>query len=261
VVSYNNITGGSLDYYPRKYAKQGIEARDTNDNTPPNTDGQEWWSFQDLGDPPQIDLAYYKAKAKASQIPTDANGGMIRKATGSNAAVADPPGSGYFKASDNGAKIRFFGSYDFRNSTSVIYVEGAGMDFSGSSFLDVEGALAEGSIDFNAGSTVYIATVPANAAEEYKKQKLEVPGYTYPGEGSADGTYTITDCGMHGFLYCGGTLTNSGGGSTIVGAAKVIGDNTMNTLTVFYDPIVATNIKLSAAKLFQKSWAEIKGTW
>jgi hypothetical protein len=258
VVTFTSIDMAPSQWYPRKYSKGQIVGRDTAASAP-NSDEKEYWAFEDLGNPPQIDLAYYKELAKKSQIPTSSGGGTIRKATGSSQAVATPAGSGYFRAADNGSKIRFFGSYDFRNSTSVIYVEGAGMDFANASFLDVQAALAEGNVDFNAGSTVYVASVPATAGTEYVKQKEMAAGYTFPGEGSA--TYSIASCGMHGFLYCGGALNNAGGNSVMVGAAKVIGDVTMNTFTIYYDAAVAGNIRLSSTGFRRKSWREIHTSW
>ena len=258
VVSYTAIDMPPARYYPRKYSQGPIAGIDT-DASAPNSDGKEYWAFEPMGTPPQVDLAYYKALAKSSIIPSSSGGGTIRKATGNSAAVATPAGSGYFRSADNGSKIRFFGSYNFQNSTSVIYVEGAGMDMANNSFLDVQAALAEGSVDCNAGSTVYVATVPVQAALEYLKHKEMNPGYTFPGEGST--TYSIPSCGMHGFLYCGGDLNNAGGGSTLCGVAKVIGNITMNTFTVYYDQNIAGNIRLTDSKVRKKSWREVNATW
>jgi hypothetical protein len=259
VTSYSSIdlTGGG-DYFPRKYSTGAINPRDTNIN-PPNSDGKEYWAFQDLGDPPQIDLASYKALAQKSQIPLSSGGGEIRQATGNNLAISSPTGSGYFRSADNGSKIRLFGSYSFTNSTSAIYVEG-GIDFSNSSFLNLNAAIAEGSIDFNANNTVYVASVPASAYLEYVKKKEVTPSYTYPGEGNI--TYSISNCGMHGFMYSGGTLSGSGGNdAALVGAVKVIGGITMNNFIIYYDAGVAGGVKISNATIRQTSWKEIRATW
>ncbi len=257
VVSYTSISS-PFRYFPRKYSIGPIYGIDS-DPDPLNSDGKEYWAFEPLGNPPQVDLAYYKALAKHSVIPASSGGGTIRRATGSSAAVATPAGSGYFTSAANGSKIRFFGSYNFQNSTSVIYVEGGGMDFANSSFLDVQAALAEGDVDFNAGSQTFIATVPVHADLQYVKHKEMNSGYTFPGEGSV--TFPIPSCGMHGFLYCGGDLSNAGGGSTMCGVAKVIGTVTMNTFTIYYDEAVASGIRLTDSKMYKKSWREVNATW
>ncbi|MHB9155152.1 MAG: hypothetical protein ACYC5N_05585 [Endomicrobiales bacterium] len=256
VVTYTSIDQAPSQWYPRKFSKGQIAGRDT-DPTSTNSDGKEYWAFEDLTTPPQVDIAYYKDLAKKSLVPATVGGTKkIKKATGSSAAVADPPGSGYF-TSDNGSKIRFDG-YDFRSSTSVIYCE-TGLDFDNSTFLDVQAAIAETDVDFNADNTVYVASVPVNASVEYVKQKEENPGYTYPGEGSA--TYSVPGCGMHGFLYCGGVLNNAGGGASMTGVIKVIGNVSVNTMTVYYDASVASSVRLTDSSFRQLSWREIKAAW
>ena len=119
--------------------------------------------------------------------------------------------------------------------------------------------VSEGNMDFKAGGTSITVDVPSDAALEYVKKKELDPTYTFPGEGSA--TYTVTDAGFHGFMYCGGNMTNSAAQGTIVGAIKVVGGVTVNTLTVFYDKDVAKDIKISDNRLTQSSWKEINDTW
>jgi Tfp pilus assembly protein PilX len=256
VVTFTSIDSSPSQYYPRKFSKGKIEGRDTNP-TQLNSDGKEYWAFQNLGTEPQVKLADYRTLAKASVVPNTYGSGKILKKTGSAACVADPPGSGYFPIANSGGKIRLK-DYVLSATTCVIYSEG-GIDMDNGSFVDVRAIIAEGDFDFNAKSAVYVANVPATAAKEYVKQKEVSAGYMFPGEGSA--TYNVAGCGMHGFLYCGGNLTNAGGGSIIVGVAKVIGDVTMNTCTIYYDDTVAENIILSDSAVRQVSWKEFKASW
>lgn len=258
VVTYTSIDQAPSKWYPRKISKGQIVGRDT-DPQRPNDDGKEFWAFQDLGDPPRVQTSYYLDLAKKSRIKASLGGlNEIRKKTGSSVAVADPVGSGYFPAASNSGGIRINKAYMFANSTSVIYTDGT-LDLAAESFLDLQAVIAEQNVDFNGSGHDYTATVPVNAAKEYVKQKEMVPGYTYPGEGSA--TYTVTACGMHGFLYCGGSLNNAGGNAKMVGAIKVLGNVTLNTMTVYYDEQTVTNIKLSNTQKTQVSWREIGASW
>jgi hypothetical protein len=261
LVSYTSVDlGGSSDYFPRKYSTGAITPRCSTINDP-HSDGKEFWAFQDLGEPPEVDLEFYKKLARNSQIPLSTGGGTIFQGNGGTTlAIASPTGSGYFIGTQNGGKIRLDGSYTLTSSTSVIYVENGKMDFWKTSFLDLRAVIAEGDIDYNARNTVYVASVPATAATEYIKQKEVTPSYTFPGENSA--TYAVDHCGMHGFLYCGGTLSNSGGNDAkLVGAVKVINNITMNNFFVYYDQAVASSIKLSNAAIRQTSWREIRANW
>lgn len=258
VITYTSIDQSPGEWYPRKYSAGQIVGRDT-DPTPLNSDSKEYWAFEDLGTPPQVKLAYYKDLAEKSVVDPDLGGqNRIKKKTGNDTAVAVPAGSGYFPSASNNGGININKSYSFSNSTSVIYTDGT-IDFDASSFIDCLAVIGEGNIDYNARSTVYVASVPANASLEYVKKKEVTPSYTYPGEGSA--TYNVANCGMHGFLYCGGNLSNAGGNAVMVGVIKTVGTLSINTLTLYYDHDVAINVELSDTSKTQVSWKEIRATW
>lgn len=269
VVSYNAITQTPSDWYPRKVSKGRIVGRDTNPD-PPNTDNIEYWAYEDLGSPPKIDLDYYINVASFSRIPVDTGTGAILKKTGNTNAVATPPGSGIFLAANNngGIKIERKGGssnkYDFRSSTSVIYCDGT-ISVGNDVFLKVLALVSVGDMNFDAQGINYTANVPSGAGLEYVKKKVVTSSYTYPGE--ATGAYVIGSqspgirpCGMHGFLYCGGSMGNSGN-SSLLGAAYVKTDITMNNFTVFYDTGIASGVQLSEAPMTLQSWREIKSTW
>lgn len=241
------------DYFPRKYSKSSIGNRDT-DPTPPNTDNKEYWAYEDLGQATSINMTYYINKADSSVCPA------ARRSTGTSAASKNPAGSGHFTQS-----VKFRqpggggGDYTFDSSTSVIYIEGDATLESGT-WLNVEALIVTGDVDFNARSHSYTATVPSTAAQEYVKKKEVSPTYTYPGEGST--SYVISNCGMHGFLYCGDDMTNSGGsGANFVGALKVVGSTNINNFTVYYDSATGSGVQLDASNISVQSWQEVMQTW
>src|SRR3989339_295330 len=256
IVSFTDITGLS-SWYPRKYSIGQIDPRDS-DPTAPNSDGKEFWAFEDLGTGTQIDLPFYRDIAKKSSIPTSCGGGTIKKATGAQLAVSSPTGSGYFLASQNNGGIRLFGGYKFRSSTCVIYTDGT-LDGQTGSFVQLQAMIGEGNVDFKGDGVSFTANVPPQADLEYVKQKEINPSYNYPGEGSA--TYGVTNCGMHGFLYCGGNLNSAGGNATLVGSAKIIGEVSFNTFKIYYDLAVSSSVRVSNATARQISWKEVQTTW
>ncbi len=110
VYSYTSMDATNAQWFPRKFSAGPIIGRDT-DPTPPNTDGIEYWAFQNIS-PPVVNLSYYQNLAQNSVIPASSGGGTI---TG----TASPPGSGYFPNS-----LVIGGNYTFSSSTSVIYTPG-----------------------------------------------------------------------------------------------------------------------------------------
>ncbi|HRY29341.1 MAG TPA: hypothetical protein P5079_04805 [Elusimicrobiota bacterium] len=279
VVNYTSISQSPGDYYPRKFSKGQIVGRDTvNDSV--NTDGLEYWAFDtSLGTPPQVDLDYYKEQAKNSVIPLEpSGGGRIEKNIGGNVlAVASPTGSGYFLASMNGnSGLRFEktgGSsfYDFRNSTSVIYIDndtGAPIvtDLqNGGCFLRVEGLILAGdnhNMDCNAQEGVLGATIPVHAQKEYKHSSAESywnTNFSSVGEGNC--CYALTKLAVHGFVYVGGNIANAGSNTEILGALDVKGNVNVNTLKVYYDEDIAEQVHLTGGTPRRLSWKEVNETW
>lgn len=276
VVSYNAITQSPSDWYPRKVSKGRIVGRDTNPD-PLNSDNVEYWAYENLGSAPKVDLNYYIQVASFSRIPVVTGTGEILKKTGSTNAVATPAGSGIFLAADNNGGIRIqrtggaSNRYNFNSSTSVIYTDGT-LSASSDVFLKVLALISEGDMDFDAKGANYAAVVPGAAYVEYVKKKQVTPAYSYPGESSGprgpgvppagSEAYTVTDCGIHGFLYCGGAMGNSGGNDAkLVGSINVKGNITMNNFFVFYDTAVASGVRLSETPMTIQSWREVRTTW
>jgi len=252
VKTYTSIEQAPQQYYPRKFSKGRIVGRDI-DPTSPNSDEIEYWAFDDeLGQPAEINLAYYIAKATSSSVPPP------RKATGVQAANASPSGSGYFTES-----VKFRqpgaggGAYTFTSSTSVIFVNG-NADMEVNTWLDVEALIVTGNVDFNARSSSYAATIPENASEEYQHPEALATWATFPGNGQP---YAVTNCGMHGFLYVGGDLKDAAGGGKIVGVIRVKGELQSNTFTIYFDQNSAERIETQRSSIERDSWREVYLSW
>ncbi|MFA5858539.1 MAG: hypothetical protein WC955_05690 [Elusimicrobiota bacterium] len=259
VVTYSSIEMAPSTYYPRKISKGRIVGRDV-DTSPPNTDGLEYWAYEDLGNPPQVDLDYYRMLAMNSRMTAP------RKGSGTGSAVAYPAGSGYFRAADNPNGIEFraasgSGNYEYESSTSVIYIEGNASLPSGKCWLDVDALVVTQDCDFNADFKTYIATIPVGAQNEYlhpSAQSMWTSEFAAAGEG---GQYSISNCGMRGFLYVGRNFSNAGANAKIVGVIKVLGAVTINTMTVYYDAGVSSEVRLTSTPMRLRSWSEIQSSW
>ena len=282
VVTYSSINQAPGDYFPRKYSKGQIVGRDTvNDSN--NTDDTEYWAFQSLGDAPSIDLAYYKTQAENSSIPTSIASpvGKIVKNTGAKnvLAQANPVGSGFFKASENSNAGLLFKKgtgagpkyYEFRNSTSVIYIDndtGGAITSdlqNGGSFLQVEALILAGSshhMDINADIGVMGATIPASAQDHYQ-HATAVPTWTadFAGIGAGNCCYNLSSVAVHGFVYVGGNVANAGANTEIVGALDILGTSSVNTLKIYYDEDVVGNIQVTGGTPARTSWKEVKVAW
>ncbi len=271
VVAYNSITSTPANRYPRKYSAGGISGYDT-DPTSPNgaMPGDNWStydyaSYYNLGTAPTIDLNSYRALALNSCVPP------LRKGSGSGAAehALGPNGcdSGYYRTNPSSGAVNVKidvasggGNYTLTCATCVIFTEGAVTSFPNNSWLNVRALVAVGDVDFNAKNTTFVATVPATAQNEYQYSTAGTTYWTSKGWTNG-GTYSIANCGMHGFLYTGGDLQNAGGNSIIVGALFVNGSLTVNTTTVYYDSAVGNNILYQSATISRASWDEIRTTW
>jgi hypothetical protein len=261
VVSYSSISSTPADRYPRKYSAGGISGYDTNPAAPngampgDNWSSYDYASYYNLGTAPTVKLDDYRALAKASCVPP------LRAATGGGSAnhLVTTCDTGYYTAN---AKIDVTGGgdYSFTCSTCVIFIEGDVSSFPNDAWLNIRALLATGDVDFNAKNTTYLANIPANAQDEYKYSPTATDYWTSKGWTNG-GTYSISNCGMHGFLYVGGDLQNAGGNTILVGALYVAGALSVNTTTVYYDGSVANNIILQNGTISRVSWDEVRTSW
>jgi hypothetical protein len=263
VVAYNSITSTPSDRYPRKYSAGSISGYDT-DPTAPNgaMPGENWSaydyaSYYSLGAAPTIDLDSYRALAKKSCVPP------LKKATGNSAAahLVTTCDTGYYTEDASIDKPGGGSSdYTFTCSTCVIFIEGTIKSFPNDSWLDVRALLATGDVDFNAKNTTYLADIPSTAQDEYRYAPTATAYWA--GKGWTNGgTYSIANCGMHGFLYSGGDLKNAGGNTILVGALFIAGALSANTTTIYYDSAVANNVLFQTSTISRISWDEIRLAW
>jgi hypothetical protein len=269
VVSYDEIVleGAQVNtYWPVKYSAGKIDPWDTDPN-PPNDDGTEYsrfYSFVNLGPKPQIDLDYYRNKAKATTgIPNPKQGGP-----------ADPPGSGYFP----GTKDVVFSKAEnsVNNKNAVIFVENADvrLEDSASSRLTmvVEAfVVAKGNIHIHSnGIDNYVVNVPSEAWKQYQKGTVvngtvgdSAAKNEYPGDDGyrkCASQITLSNVAFHGLLYTY-NFKCSAGINNVIGVVIVENEMQVNTMTIYYDRNIGDSVKLSSAPIRIVSWKEIKMPW
>ena len=230
---YIDLTGHD-ELWPRKYARSYINPRDT-DSAEPNTDGVEWWSYNEppgVPDVPEIDFDYYKAEAKSQ---------------------------GQYYATNQ----TFMGVVD--TTTWVRYFEGNLRLLAFKNYL--QGVLIVKG-DFKAtvlGGGTPTVDIPSEAWKEYAKIDTS-DSDEYPGDigyQKVAKTYTfssINGVSIKGFLYVGGncdvtSLTN------IVGAiyAPNASASLAGWITVYYQDNM--DIKTFNHVITRKSWKEINSDW
>jgi hypothetical protein len=264
-------------HYPRKYCRGTIQT--TLMGAFKTADGIEFWPNEEsLGNKmPQVDLTYYKTKALNSTVPLldPVNGGIITLSDGVTAPTAVPAASGYFPQNLSASLGYQFGptglKYEFRSSTSVIYMDSPNNIWFMNSFLDVEALVCTGGsyIHFNSSYKVFSATIPASAPDEYKSTVAPsansvwttnfAAAYGAPGHCC----YNIPKTSFHGLLVLDGSSRHEG----IVGSAMVgviLGTNLIKAQgnsTVYYDEAVGKNIRWRFAPLNRKSWKEPLLPW
>lgn len=274
IVEYGSITAVPPTRYPRKYCagsiKDSASGYDDSASAPngamPSGDwaAYDYASYYDLGNAPSIKLNDYRTLARNTCLTE------LDATTGPGAAAHElgPTGchSGYYTADVN-IIPNAGGNFILTCSTCVIFTEGAVKSFPNNAWLDIRALLAIGDVDFNAKNTTYIATVPANAQDEYQYDPLgNLAAGTatkyWNDSGWVNGAnFTLSNVGMHGFIYCGGDVKNAGGNTILVGALFVAGSLTVNTTTIYYDSVVAENILYENATISRVSWDETRTTW
>jgi len=233
VISYGNIDlKGDQDdvYWPKRLAKGMIDPWDTTPPTnlypPGSSEADEnycGWAFnEDLGNPPEIDLGYYREKAKQTVIPYPDDPDGIGTISSDKDPWKNAAGqyTGYFP---DASEVIFKG-YNWQCSTGVIFIENAtknvklekGSKGKGKAerepFLRLEALVsARGNMHLHSdGITNYSVKVPKNAYKQYLAGKprnaatdtadhvhpdTSLPN-EYPGDlgyhNSGDGSNTIT---------------------------------------------------------------------
>lgn len=274
-VAYNFMSVESR-HYPRKFCRGLIQSPFGGAMNP--ADGIEFWPNEEsLGNKmPQVDLGYYKTKALNSTVPLldPVNGGSLTLSDGVTAPTAVPAGSGYFPQ-NLGASLGYLwgvnGKYEFRSSTSVIYMDSPNNIWFMNSFLEVEALVCTGGsyIHFGSPYKIFSATIPASAPDDYKSTVLpSANSYwttnfaaTYGNPGHC--CYNIPKTSFHGLLVLdGGSRYEGTVGSAMVG--MILGTNTIkanSNSTIYYDDAIGKNIRWRFAPLNRKSWKEPLLPW
>jgi hypothetical protein len=252
LVEYTSIDSTPPDYFPRKYSAGQIVGRDivndSNNGAMPsgNWTAYDYAAFYNLGTAPSVNLPSYLLLAQATTIPALSGG------------TASPVGSGYYPSGD----ITIPNNYSLTCSTCVIYLGGKLKKFPGggvSAWLDIKALIVIGDVDYNADGTDYAATIPTRAQDEYQHPTAAAVWTT---AGWTNGAVTtIYDVGMHGFLYCGGDMDNSGGNAILVGSAFIAGSISLNRFIVYYDSTVGSNVLYSNQTITRVSWDETLTSW
>lgn len=179
--SFSNISMEEANScsFPRKFSAGKISGRDSNPQTP-NSDEKEYFAYEMLGAPPVIDFDYYEAKAKTSVVPITVGAGKITQ-TGGADALATPPGSGYFLASQNGGTIDIgkTSGYVLNDPNAVFFLTDDtpnGLYFTeySPSLLNIEALISTGGtvqsrlLPYGNMGSVIQTTIPVNAPMEYE---------------------------------------------------------------------------------------------
>jgi len=277
-----------VPHYPRKYARNGIFARDSvrDDH---NSDAQEYWAFdKNIGDPPTIDYQYYRYRAAGSAFPRLTAGlGTLVMRDGVTAAVsASGDDSGLFLCADNwdgssrGVRFRtdVGQNYVFSNSTSVFFVENSTnascrTNIEGKVFLDLEAFIVGGSNNdlwMHPHWASYNATIPVNADLEYRQTDAST---TWVGSGmgavwsAGRYPYNIPDkVGFHGFLHVQDGLCTIEDNNDDIRLLGVVYVKTLKTdfdppgqgLDIYFDENVASQMKVIYTPVRRRYYNEDK---
>jgi len=278
VVSFTSINQtGTPAYHPIKVSKGAVTPWDS-DPAPPNSDPvKNYTSYSEsLTEPPVVDFDYYRAKAKATICPDPSKIGG-----GSNGGqTATWKETGYF----DGTKEVKFKDYTFNCSTCVFFMEQSNVKTDGNGYLRLEAMIVyTGNIHIHAkGANPYTISVPTDAWKQYTSATVSNPygpGDTaavdeYPGDcgyHTVCPTYTIpvtkydgtgnTGMTFHGFLYAY-SFDCSGGNNSQVGQILIgPGGTTLNTMVIYFEPTVSTNVHYKKSQFARESWDEIVSTW
>ena len=269
----------SWNSYPRKLATGNIKGRDTNKEAPPNTDGKEWWSYDDsVPTPPTIDFDYYRgvAKGTAPDLTNFPAGGIYHtKGNGSDCVPSHGKRGGKNedkKEDDDEDNHWLVDQVDTYGSPRCYFFDNVNCKISGDTYI--EGTIIvvnkklmvkEGKRSHSQGQ--YTCAVLPNAWGEYLKLPDPSASGEYPadtGYHSVAATYTFDASNpvtVKGLLYATKEVQLKGNatvhGVVIVGK-KFKFDGSGNA-QVFYDHTL--KVKSTEVSLVRDSYNEIKRDW
>lgn len=263
--------------YPRKIATGNIKGRDQNKADPPNTDGEEWWSYDDrVPAPPSIDFDYYRKVAKGEISDPNFPGGGIyhTKGNGSNCVPSHGVRSGKNEdknEKDDNENHWLVDQVDTYGRPKCYFFDDVNCKITGNTYIEghvivfnKKLIVKEGIRHHSQGQ--YTTTVPPQAWKEYKKIDTSASG-EYPadtGLNSVASNYSFTGSNpvtVKGLLYA--TKEVQLKGSANVHGVVIVGkrfkfDGSGNA-QVFYDHKL--KIKPTEVSLVQEQYNEIKAEW
>ncbi len=237
--------------YPQFWSATSIDL-DSNGSTPPNCDTPnccQWHSYSTNIPPlPTIDLDFYRSSASAAG--TGPCGSYYSSASRSMSSCVDLSGNAYYTAGD----------LTMSNNNHII------------GDLIVTGNLNLPNGNYGNGNETI--SVPQEAWKQYCQDWSHYqtfdggaasswPGVTSTYKSASTLTYSgISKAFLHGLLYVGGDITQSGGGgngdiigAAIVGGAANLGAN--SHATIWYNSDVAAAMHTSTLVLGRQTWQEI----
>jgi len=271
IVSRGDLLLGNPDGFPRKYVAKNILHWDGDDF--PTTDRRD--NDRTLGRPPRPDMDYYRHRAQLSRVPMspDEGGRLEWSGDGPWPALADPPESGYFRASKNSQHgVRFRASpdgrpYSLSDPTVVIFIENDTPNpidswvWPNGAVLELEAMILTGesnNLNLTTQQGAFRAVLPARAADEYGPSALRAwndyaPLLSEPGRCCQ----RIGDAGIRGLVWVDGDLVKKDAGPiSILGTVHVGGTFEARDLTIYYDDAVALSVKTDGESLYRADWKE-----
>ncbi len=246
IVSLGPFTTDVAHTYPRLYGNDAILPHDTNAALVPNTDNQQWWSYQSILPPtPQVDVQSYRAVAQGM-------GGAFFNTGSPSYSLAVPT---------------LPGTYYFDNDTTLTAPGGATLHGD----LIVDGNLT---INFVGATGADSTTLPPTAWQEYSHNWTHYQTYdlsapaAFPGINanyvSPPAVLGLSNVAVHGFVYMKKQLviTSSPGGPVNFIGAMYVGNTTALTpaapaVTLYFDSVVAATVKTVNITLNRISWQNV----
>ena len=267
--------------YPRKMATGNVKGRDQNKESPPNTDGQEWWSYDDsVPSAPELDFDFYRTAAKNGGVVdgvTHFSGGGVYHTKGNGSKCVPSHGKRGGKNEDKKdydddndhflidqvdtygqPKCYFFDDVNCKISGDT-YIEGTIIAFN-SRIMVKEGKR-------HSSQGIYTAAVPPDAWGEY----LALPDTSASGEYPADAglnavnpTYAFDSSNpvtVKGLLYATKEVHLKGNATVhgVVIVGKKFKFDGSGHAQVFYDHTL--QLRPSEVSLAMESYNEIRAQW
>lgn len=253
--AFDSLTanGPFLDSFPRKFSRGGIAGFNGGAPAIRNTDDKEFWAYQtNMGQPPKIDLDYYR---KVSQSGTTV--------LPHNCFKTDPLGpdaastGNYFQITVSDFYLMDNCSVDFGNEVLFVSNAGGGLlttTFKPNSFLKAQAIVLAGN-NHNLSIEGFRSRVENNVTipSEYQQEYLNAPLHISPPPANPAIVHNVA---VRAFLYVNNTLlTDNGGFMSFVGPVLVNRwDNSNPNLTIYRDAVLPSQVIFNSRSLTRVLW-------